>query len=410
MSHPLYWIALQIALGIPSRKLKVLMDFFGSAEEVFEASPHELKCCPTLTEKERNAILAKPYREARTIWDACEAAGIFVLTPEDPHYPEGLWNIPDMPCVLYGKGSLLNLGRVPAVSIVGTRKPTTYGDIVCRRFSSVLATAGVTVISGGALGLDTAAHEAALAVDGQTIAVLGCGIESNYLRANRQLREEIARHGTLLSEYPPKAPATRYTFPARNRLIAALSLGTVVIEAGEKSGSLITADHALEQGKDVFAVPGSIMSPNYTGCNRLIAEGATPVFSGLDVLAFYRKEFFGILRMDLAEELHRSHMKEMLVMIEPLAEPKKKEGPSSAPKTVSLTKNIPPAAGKDLSDTARLVYNTILDANGILPAELVERTGMDAPKILRELTKLEMDDRIEKDPTGKYTIVISIEE
>lgn len=410
MSHPLYWIALQLALGIPSRKLKALLDFFGTAEAVFNAPDAKLRLCPVLTERERRRILEKPYQAARKIWDACVACGIFVLTPEHPGYPESLWNIPDMPCVLYGKGCLPPLNRIPAISIVGTRKPTVYGEIVCRRMASVLAAAGMTVISGGALGLDAVAHKAAMETGGQTVAVLGSGIESSYLRAHRPLREEIARHGALLSEYPPHAPATRYTFPARNRLIAALSLGTVVVEAGEKSGSLITADYALEQGKDVFALPGSIMSPNYKGSNRLISDGAIPVFSGLDVLDYYKNEYCGVLQMNRAEQLHRSHLEEMVVIQEP-CDPRTQEKPPCQPKkTPVAVKKQPPRDTKDLPEGVRLVYNTILDTEGVALEDLVERMGKTPAEILRALTKLEMRGWIEKDPTGCYKIVNSMEE
>lgn len=412
MSHPLYWVALQTALGIPSRKLSALLAFFGSPEAVFEASEHELTRCKALTEREIKGILEKPYRKARQIWDDCKENGIWILTPEDVSYPAVLRNIPDMPCVLYGKGQLPSFQTTPAISVVGTRKPTVYGKLVTQRITSVLAAAGMVVVSGGAVGIDSAAHTAALAVEGTTVAVLGCGIANNYLRANRQLRSQIAESGALISEYPPREPASRYTFPIRNRLIAALSLGTIVIEAGEKSGSLITADCALEQGKDVFAVPGSIMSPTFQGSNRIISEGAIPIFSGLDILHYYENDPSCQFHMERAQALQQSYNREMLITHEgsPVSLPEKENvGKFEAARQPSA-KKLKVATGKDLSETAFRVYNTILDTDGIGLNDIVEGAKLPVPQVLEELTDLEIDGWIEKDPAGQYRIVNSIEE
>ncbi len=403
MSHPAYWIALQQALGVHTKKVAALMDFFGDAEGVFEATAQELKNCPVLTEKERNAILARPFKESKAIWEECVATGITPIGPDSHLYPDGLRNIPDMPCVLYVKGKLPAFDTLTAISVIGKRKPTVYGKLVCERVSSVLAIAGAIVVSGGALGLDSVAHQAALDVNGTTVAVLGCGINYGYLKENKALREAISKSGALISEYPPKAPATRYTFPARNRLIAALSLGTVVIEAGEKSGTLITADFALEQGKDVFAVPGSIMSPSFHGSNRLIAQGATPVFGGLDILERYEHDYFNRLNMNRARELHKEHLQDMIHIENPThhSEEKTAAKPKVEPQK---PKKFHQPAPKHLSDTALLVYNTLLDKGKLPLHELVEQTGQSTPTLLRELTMLELDGLVTKDPAGNYEL------
>ena len=406
MNHPVYWIALQTALGVHSKKLSVLMDFFEDAEGVFEATPEELKRCPTLTEKELAGLLSRPFDAAKAMWEECVATGITPIGPDHPRYPQGLRNIPDMPCVLYVKGDLPRFDRRLSISVIGTRKPTTYGKLVCERIASVLATAGVTVVSGGALGLDSVAHRAAMDAGGTTVAVLGCGINYDYLRENKTLRDAICQHGALVSEYPPRSPATRYTFPARNRLIAALSQGTVVVEAGEKSGTLITADYALEQGKDVFALPGSVMSPSFKGSNRLISQGATAVFSGLDVLGRYRHEYFNDLNLDKATELHKKQIGEMLTIEE--APPPTEEMLAALGVSVSLKpsepKNLVKPTPKGLSEPATLVYNTLLGEDGLPLHLLVERTQLETPALLRELTKLEMNGYITKDPAGNYHI------
>ena len=401
MSHPAYWIALQAALGYHSKKVRVLMDFFSDAEGVFQATEQELRRCPTLTEREIRSILARPFKTSKAIWEECGKSDITPITPDHPHYPDGFWNLPDMPCVLYVKGNLPRFDRDPAISVIGTRKPSVYGKLVCERVASVLAVAGVTVVSGGALGLDSVAHQAALDVNGTTVAVLGCGINYDYLKNNEQLRNEICKKGAIVSEYAPKAPATRYTFPARNRLIAALSLGTVVIEAGEKSGTLITADHALEQGKDVFALPGNIMSPTFKGSNRLISQGATPIFNGMDVLQKYEHQYFNRLNMHKAWELHQEHIKQIL-HIEYVSAPEVSADP--LPKKAAEKKVLQPAP-KDLSETAALVYNTLLGAkHGLSLDDLLEQLDLQAPILLRELTKLEMNGEIIKDPAGNYMI------
>ncbi len=403
MSHPAYWIALQAALGVHSKKIAGLMDFFGDAEGVFAASPQEIKQCPVLNEKETAAILARPFHKSKAIWEECVKSDITPIGPDHPRYPDTLRNLPDMPAVLYIKGTLPHFDRNPAISVVGTRKPTPYGQTVCERIASVLAVAGMTVVSGGALGLDSVAHRAALEVDGITVAVLGCGINAGYLKSNQPLREDICKKGALISEYPPSMSATRYSFPARNRLIAALSLGTIVVEAGEKSGTLITAACALEQGKDVFAVPGSVMSQSFTGSNRMISQGAVPIFGGLDVLERYEQEYFHVLDMHKARELHQKHLQDMIMVVDASHPPQRKQVfPPVKEEEIPLpnVKNPP----KGLSETATLVYN-ILSAEKSMPLHwLVEKTGTTVPSLLRELTRMEVQGLVSKDTAGNYQL------
>ncbi len=415
MSHPLYWVALQAALGIPCRKLSGLLAVFGNPEAVFEATKEQLISCGLLKPNQIQAILDKPYARAKEIYYDCKAGGIDIYTPEHPLYPNRLRNMVDMPCVLYGKGTLPKIDGKPVISIVGSRKPTKYGKIVAGRIASVLGVAGAVVVSGGALGIDSVAHEGAMEVGGTTVAVLGCGISAPYLSSNRKLREDIVTHGCLLSEYPPKEPATRFTFPIRNRLIAALSVGTVVVEAGAKSGSLITADCALEQGKDVFVVPGSVLSPGFEGSHTLISNGATAVFGGLDVLKTYERQFYGDLNMEAAGELHAKHLQERLVVENGQlpaycapAQQKKEENREEKREKKSNSslshKKIKPDAGKDLSEPALRVYNIISDAKTILLADIIAGAGLPPHQVLRELTALEVEGLVEKGPAGQYTL------
>lgn len=219
----------------------------------------------------------------------CPGRGIEVITLDDPEYPENLRKVPDCPPALFVKGALLPRDRL-AVAIVGTRKASALGKTIAQEISGDLAKAGMTVISGLAYGIDTSAHQAALAKGGRTIACLGNGVDVVYPKANWELYDKIPSSGALISEYRPGTQPRPWHFPERNRLISGLSLGVVVVEAGEKSGALITVDWALRYGRPVMAVPGSIKSSLCRGTNRLIQEGAYLVTCAEDVLSFLRKE------------------------------------------------------------------------------------------------------------------------
>jgi DNA processing protein len=205
------------------------------------------------------------------------------VTIEDGEYPRLLRNIFDPPPALFVRGSLSRLGE-QAVAVVGSRRPTPYGLAVAEKLGEELARAGLAVVSGMARGIDSAAHRGALAAGGMTVAVLGCGVDVVYPRENRRLMEEIIRSGAVVSEFPPGSPPEAWHFPVRNRIISGLSRATVVVEAAEKSGALITADLALEQGREVMAVPGPVTSPQSRGPNQLIKQGARLVEGAEDIL------------------------------------------------------------------------------------------------------------------------------
>lgn len=221
-------------------------------------------------------------------------ANIRVVMIEEEEYPSLLKQIYAPPLILYVKGSLAETS--PAIAVVGARKCTPYGKNVAEKISEELAVAGVTIVSGGARGIDTCAHRGALKV-GKTVAFLGSGVDIVYPAENRNLFSQIAESGALVSEYPPGLPPTAGNFPARNRLLSGMSKGVLVVEAAEKSGSLITAGLALEQNRDVFAIPGSILSEASSGANRLIQQGAKLVISGRDIL-----EDFGIFYPKMSEK------------------------------------------------------------------------------------------------------------
>lgn len=300
MDNKIYYVWTQKVLGVASRKARNVLDYFGSAEEFAKANERELKLSGFFSEKELERIRKTPIKAAGDIIDNCNKTGQQIITCDDEKYPVRLARLIDAPLVIYISGTFPNIDDEVAIAVVGTRSATPYGHKTAFRLSYRLAECGALVVSGGALGIDSEAHRGALQAGGKTVAVLGCGIDYPYLSANAELRRMISEHGALVSEYPPGTPPSKMSFPIRNRLISGLTLGTVVVEASVKSGSLITADHALNQGKDVFAVPGNIMSSAYAGSNRLLRDGAKPVFSAADILSEYTYQYPHKINMDTA--------------------------------------------------------------------------------------------------------------
>ena len=280
----LYWIGLSSIPGVGRVTFRKLVALFGSPERALFASPDDLRKIGGLSDKIAAAIGSFPWQEhaQREIAKAAET-NVAIVTADNPAYPESLRNTSDRPPYLYVKGALQSEDG-NAIAIVGTRRPTHYGITVTRRIAAELSTAGFTIVSGMARGIDTQAHRGAIAAQGRTIAVLGCGIDVAYPPENKGLMEEISRSGAVVTENPFGTQPESGYFPSRNRIISGLSRGTVIIEAAEDSGSLITAKYALEQGRKLYAVPGNIGSLTSKGTNSLIKQGATLVEGVDDIL------------------------------------------------------------------------------------------------------------------------------
>lgn len=278
------WILLDRIPHLGAKKCRELVEHFGSPQKVLSASFDELSTIPGLN-KEAITYLNKKTSKIDIREDLKRLAEFKagIIHFRHPLYPANLQMIFSPPFLLYLRGELKK-EDIDAVAIVGTRRATTYGKLITRRLARALAGKGVTIVSGLARGIDTAAHQGALDVGGRTIAVLGSGIDTIYPRENKKLAEEIARRGAVISEYPVGTQPNAIHFPQRNRIISGLSKGVLVAEAPSKSGALITANFALEQGREVFAVPGNITSPNSQGTNRLIKEGAKLVECAEDIL------------------------------------------------------------------------------------------------------------------------------
>jgi len=284
-----YLNALNKINGLGPQKMRLLLNHFGSGERIWQVDLEELKAA-----KISNAIAEKILAERSKInpdqeWEKLQKEGIRIIAWYDPEYPRLLKEISHPPFLIYIKGDLPALGgpgSAPMISVIGSRKFTAYGAQVATSFAKDLARAGITVVSGMALGVDAIAHRGALSGGGKTIAVLGNSLDDKniYPKNNFNLAREIMENGALISDYPIETQASEFTFPARNRIIAGLSLGTLIIEAGEKSGTLITAQLALDSNREVYAVPGSIFSAQSTGTNDLIKKGAKMITSVRDIL------------------------------------------------------------------------------------------------------------------------------
>ena len=283
MENTIFWIGFNLVKGIGAVRFKALLDYFGDARTAWQASPQALQAAGLSPKLVKNLLKIRSQVSLELVWERMQTQGINILTWEDENYPRRLKDIDQPPPVLYLRGDLTP-GDEWAVAIVGTRRITSYGRQVTEEVASTLARNGVTVVSGLARGVDAVAHQAALNAGGRTLAVLGNGVDRIYPPENRRLAEQIISQGALISDYPLGTPPAGTNFPPRNRIISGLALAVVVVEAGLDSGALITSTFAAEQGRDVFAVPGSILAHQSKGTNRLIQDGAHPLLDPQEIL------------------------------------------------------------------------------------------------------------------------------
>ena len=294
-----YWIGFNLVKGIGPVRLEKLLDYFGDIRSAWNARPYQLLAAGLGEALQARMIEIRNQTELDELGEYLHHQGIRVVTWSDPDYPDRLREINQSPYVLYIKGDLRREDTW-AVAIVGTRRYSSYGRQVTEDLAHTLARNGITIISGLARGVDGIAHQSALEVGGRTLAVLGSGLDVIYPPEHRSLAGKICNNGALISDYPPGTPPDGSNFPPRNRIISGLSKAVLVIEAGEKSGALITATYAAEQGREVFAVPGKITSALSKGSNLLIKQGAHPLLTPQDVL--------DLLNMTLVAE-HRTIQK-----------------------------------------------------------------------------------------------------
>ena len=291
MSTLKYWVWLSAMTGLKPRKRFELLNTFGDPEKVYFADERLLRDSLNFSDSERALVMNKSLERATEILEKCHEHNITVISYQDVSYPQRLKNIYDPPVTLFVKGRLPTMDEQAAIGVVGTRKATPYGIKMARKMGYELTKSGGLVVTGLAEGIDSAAAEGALRAGGACVGVLGCAIDDIFPKWNDVLYGDVSLAGALVSEYPPGDTINKKNFPERNRIISGLSLGVTVIEAPFRSGALITASLALEQGREVFAIPGNADAPNCFGSNELIRDGAQLVTSGWDVLADFVQQF-----------------------------------------------------------------------------------------------------------------------
>ena len=386
----LYWIWLQMAVGQGTAVVPRLLKAFSTAEAVYRADRHELTRIG-MTQRTRDALCDKSLDAAEQCAERTLRGNGWLLTPRSSQYPEDFRHLYSPPLVIYGKGYLPAPDHGPAIAVVGTRNCTPYGIKA--------AAAGCPVISGGARGVDRAAHEGALYAGGYTLAVQACGLDVEYPMVNRDLRRDILESGgALISEYPPGTPSMRSAFKVRNRLIAGLSRAVCVVEAPMLSGSLVTARLARDQGKDVFVVPGEITSPVSAGSHGLIREGAALVTSPEDILSDYSFDCDtvpDIAEAVIAQRAFYDYFDRTM---------------AHSRSTDPLEEELPPQktefSGADLpaglSEVCRRVYE-VLGGTPISAERLFEITGAPLGEIFSALTELEIYGCIRSYPGQHYS-------
>ncbi len=280
----IFWVWLAERLGVRSSEFRALIMRYETAYELFHLDEEELERVEGISDRVRASLANKDLTDAAAIVRDCEQKGIGILPFGTPGYPSRLRDISEPPIVLYYLGTLPDFDSRLCVAMVGTRSMSEYGLRTAYRLSYELASVGALVVSGMAQGIDGVSSAAAIHAGGESVAVLGCGVDKVYPRHHAKLKEEICRHGAILSEYKPGTPPMRHHFPARNRIISGISQGTLVVEAGLKSGTLITAKDAIMQGRALFAVPANVGARGAQGTNGLLRDGATMVLETADVL------------------------------------------------------------------------------------------------------------------------------
>lgn len=389
-----HWVWLGEA-HIRSASRLALLQHFGTPENIYFAAAEDLLQVEGISAGEARCLQNKDLSEADRILGQCKEKNIRLLTVQDASYPARLKNIYDPPCLLYIRGEMPEIDDGVSVAVVGTRDCTPYGERAAEKIAFGLAEGGVTVVSGLAKGIDAAAMRGALRAGGHPVAVLGGGVDVVYPRENRFLYEDVATRGALISEYPPGTEPKAEHFPIRNRIIAGLSLATLVVEAPRKSGALITAHEALEQGRDVFAVPGAIDAPCSVGCNELIREGASLVSSAQDILREYAAAY------PLAISLQGSTKEEKIIGT--AEEERRPQSATAALPTLTLSKN-------DFSDDQILVLKTLREEESLQVDDIVDLTELTVRRVLSALTWLSVEGYTAEEAGKRFRRTVHIKE
>lgn len=390
-----YWIWLAELPELTNQARLALLRHFGTPENAFYADAGEILLTEGITRAQAEALDNKSLAAAERVLEDCRRLGLRILTFQDAEYPNRLRNIYDPPFLLYVRGRLPLVDEEPVITVVGTRTCTPYGETCGEKLGYGLARGGAVVVSGLARGVDAAATRGALRAGGVPIGVVGGGVDVVYPPEHRYLYEDVAAAGALLSEYPPGTEPDRTHFPVRNRIMAGLAVATVVVEAPLRSGALITANTALEQGRDLFAVPGPIDAPASAGCNRIIRDCGFIVTEARDVLERYAERFPDKLRLEEAREEPET--------LGYQARRERAEAPKAAPPPLSVS-------GSSLTDDQIALLRALSDEEPRLADDLIEETGIPARWVLSALTLLELDGHVTQHTGKRYTRAVTLVE
>ena len=378
MSEQRYWIWLAECDKLGAVNARKLLEHFGSAKAVYEAKSNEYMEVSGFGLKSVKGLLDKRLDGADEILENCNKIGCKIITQNDACYPHRLKNIHDPPVVLYVRGELPQIDEMPVFGIVGTRICTPYGITHATRAGEQLSECGFVVVTGLARGIDTAATLGALEGGTPTVGVVGCGVDYVYPPENTKLYDDVASFGAVISEYPPGTVPSRATFPMRNRIISGLSVGVAVIESPFRSGALITAARALEQGRDVFALPGNVDAEKCEGSNSLLREGAIPFLTPENIIDEYADMFSDKLKSE-----------------------NKSTNKGGKAKADYLDRG---KLFRELSGDEKAVAEALIKAP-LLTDEIIIATRLPAQSVLTALTMLELSGFIRRDISGRYNLV-----
>lgn len=407
----IHWIWLATRPSLNDRQKKQVLDAFSDAEDVYCAGQEQYQQVEGLTIDGISSLQDKNVTQAEEILRQCIDKQIKLCIFSDEAYPQRLKHIADPPLVLYYKGNLPAMESLPVIATVGTRGASAYGLQVARRMGYQIAGCGGIVVSGLAKGIDAMAMQGALLAGGTVIGVLGCGVDVVYPAVNRGLYEDVARSGWLISEFPPQTSPQKWNFPRRNRILSGLSNGVVVIEAPKGSGALITAKQALEQGRDVFSVPGNVDMPTFEGSNALLREGAIPARNGWDVVGEYEMLYPEAIRKMDSEPAPQNYDEQgqmpLRVAQKTLSPGRKlKSDKKKEKKPIDKEEKPPYSDVKDilpsLPDTQRQIVELLTKERMV--DEIIEETGLPAAKVSAALTVLEIKGIIRRLP-GKRIVL-----
>ena len=402
----LYWIWYAQRSKVSAHQKQMLLQHFRDPEDIYYADEPAFADIRELTADGQQSLLDKDLTGAKRILQECKQKGIKILTYGDRQYPARLRNIYDPPMVLYFTGVLPDWESAPVIGIVGTRKATAYGMNTAFRFGSQISACGAVVVSGGATGIDTMSMEGALEAGGPVVGVLGCGVDVVYPTRNRPLFQRVSTVGCLISEYPPQEKALPWHFPERNRIITGMSNGLLVVEAPEKSGALNSACHAMEQGRDVFVVPGNVDVDACSGSNALLEDQAIPALSGWHVVREYEAQY--------PETVHRREMPVVVERVDALVAqaqeipakagkqklpPDKKSIDKKEKSTYSVVNN--PVSG--LNEQEQHVFTQIGDQICTVD-DLIARTDMAPAAVKSILTRLVIKGLVRNLPGGRVSV------